>query len=95
MFSRCSNGPDDDDSFSSQPNDFDSSNEYETLNESNDTKASRDLPGTENGVTGPKQCAGTAASGEVLVCDDNAKKAATVMDGEEFSMDLDEKSILT
>ncbi|CAO1403822.1 unnamed protein product [Diamesa serratosioi] len=38
LFSRCSNGPDDDDSFSSQPNDFDSSNEYETLNESNDTK---------------------------------------------------------
>lgn len=42
MFSRCSNGPDDDDSFSSQPNDFDSSNEYETLNESNDTKTEED-----------------------------------------------------
>ena len=42
LFSRCSNGPDDDDSFSSQPNDFDSSNEYETLNESNDTKTEED-----------------------------------------------------
>jgi len=68
-----------------------------SVNEVNNTNAlvTPDLPASENRAIGPKLCAGTAASGEILLSDVVAQKTVNETDGQEFSMDLDEKSILT